>query len=107
MRMDSELAGPVGRGRALYGAAVALVLAAVVFAHCFRLTGVPRGLYFDECSIGLNAALVAADGHDEHGVFLPVFFTTFGNLKNPVTIYAAALLFRLLGVSDWALRAMP
>ncbi len=105
--MISESTDGGGKSRALYWAAALCVLAAVVFAHFFRLTEVPRGLYFDECSIGLNAARVAADGHDEHGVFLPVFFTTFGNLKNPVTIYAAALLFRLLGVSDWALRAMP
>ncbi len=84
-----------------------LLLAAIVFTHFFRLTAVPRGLYFDECSVGLNAALVAADGHDEHGVFLPVFFVTFGNLKNPLVIYTAALLFRLAGASDWLLRATP
>jgi len=107
MGTESESTDRGGKRRVLHGAAVALVLAAVAVAHFARLTEVPRGLYFDECSIGFNAALVAADGHDEHGVFLPVFFTTFGNLKNPVTIYAAALLFRLLGVSDWALRAMP
>jgi len=107
MGTESESTDRGGKRRALYGAAVGLVLAAVAVAHFARLTEVPRGLYFDECSIGLNAALVARDGHDEHGVFLPVFFKTFGNLKNPVTIYAAALLFRLLGVSDWALRAMP
>ncbi len=95
------------RRQPLYRAAVALLLAAVVFAHFFRLTEVPRGLYFDECSVGLNAALVAADGHDEHGVFLPVFFVTFGNLKNPLIIYTAALLFRLAGPSDWLLRATP
>jgi hypothetical protein len=96
-----------GRTGVFYGAAVALVLAAVACAHLLRLAEVPRGLYFDECSIGLNAALVAADGRDEHGVFLPVFFTTFGNLKNPLCIYAAALLFRIAGVSDRALRATP
>jgi hypothetical protein len=83
------------RRRALYGAAVALVIAAVAFAHLFRLPAVPRGLYFDECSIGLNAASIAAGGRDEHGVLLPVFFASFSNLKNPLYIYATALLFRL------------
>jgi len=102
-----ETTAETPRRRALYGVAVALLVSSVCFAHFFRLVEVPRGLYFDECSVGLNAALVAADGRDEHGVFLPVFFVTFGNLKNPIIIYTAALLFRLAGPSDWLLRATP
>ena len=104
--MDSELPGHGGRRRAPYPLAVALVLAAVLCAHLFRLPAVPRGLYFDECSIGLNAASVAATGRDEHGAFLPVFFASFGNLKNPLYIYATALLFALAGPSDGGLRAV-
>ncbi|HEY8020142.1 MAG TPA: glycosyltransferase family 39 protein [Thermoanaerobaculia bacterium] len=94
------------RLRGLYPAAVCLLIAAIAFAHLYRLPAVPRGLYFDECSIGLNAALVAAGGRDEHEVFLPVFFESFGNLKNPLYVYATALLFALAGPSDGGLRAV-
>ncbi|NMB87057.1 MAG: hypothetical protein GYA17_01780, partial [Chloroflexi bacterium] len=77
---------------------------AVLFAHLFHLAGVPTGLYLDESSIGYNAGLLAQTGADEHGVRFPVFFEAFGEYKNPVYIYTAALIFKLFGVSEFNLR---
>ena len=77
----------------------------VLLAHIWHLDSVPRGLYVDESSIGLNAASVAKNAHDEHGKLLPIYFEAFGEYKNPIYIYAASFLFLLFGVSDFALRA--
>lgn len=83
---------------------VAIVLGGLVFLHSWRLANVPRGLYVDETSIGLNAALIANTGVDEHGQSWPVFFKAFGEYKNPIYIYGVAFLFRLFGPSAWLLR---
>ncbi len=58
----------------------------------------------DESSIGLNAALVAETGHDEHGKYLPIYFESFGEYKNPLYIYSTALIFKLAGFSVFNLR---
>lgn len=85
-------------------AALAGLVALIVWVHLFRLEDVPRGLHVDESSIGSNAASIAESGHDEHGVRFPVYFRAFGEFKNPVHIYTAALLFKLAGLSVWTLR---
>jgi 4-amino-4-deoxy-L-arabinose transferase-like glycosyltransferase len=96
--MRSHLSG------AAIACAFAVLLALVAGVHLARLDEVPRGLFVDESSIGLNAATVAESGEDEHGVSFPVFFRAFGEYKNPLYIYTAAGIFRLAGVSVWALR---
>lgn len=85
-------------------AALAGLIALIVWVHLVRLDDVPRGLYVDESSIGSNAASIAESGYDEHGTRFPVYFRAFGEFKNPVHVYAAALLFKLAGVSIWTLR---
>lgn len=76
----------------------------IAFFHLWQLAELPRGLYVDESSIGLNAALIAGSGHDEHGQVAPVYFEAFGEYKNPLYTYLAAGLFKLVGVSEFALR---
>lgn len=95
--------GPPVRHR--FRIAWALLLAAVAWAHLWRLAEVPRGLYLDESSVGWNAALIVERGEDEHGVGWPIFFRAFGEYKNPLHIYLTALVFALAGVSVTALRA--
>ena len=75
------------------------------FIHIWKLDSIPRGLYIDESSIGLNAALIAETGYDEHGKFLPTYFEAFGEYKNPLYIYLNAFIFKLAGVSVFNLRA--
>ena len=81
------------------------VTALVLLVHIWHLDSIPRGLYVDESSIGLNAASIAKTMHDEHGSFLPIYFEAFGEYKNPIYVYTASLLFLLFGVSDFVLRA--
>ena len=81
-----------------------ILLGLIAWSHLVRLDDVPRGLCDDECSIGSNAAAIAESGRDEHGVRFPVYFRAFGEYKNPVHVYAAALVFKLAGISAYSLR---
>ena len=91
-------------GRWAGAGAFILLLGLILWAHLARLDDVPRGLAEDESSVGLNAAAIAESGRDEHGVRFPVYFRAFGEFKNPVHVYAAALVFKLAGVSEYSLR---
>lgn len=83
---------------------LAFLFALIFGIHLFRLADIPTGLYLDETSIGYNAALIAKGGADEHNISLPIYFKAFGEYKNPIYIYASALIFRLFGISEFNLR---
>jgi hypothetical protein len=95
---------PSPRQNAILAGSFACLLALIAGVHLIRLDSVPRGLFVDESSIGYNAASIAESGEDEDGVAFPVYFRAFGEYKNPLYIYAAALIFRLAGVSVQLLR---
>jgi 4-amino-4-deoxy-L-arabinose transferase-like glycosyltransferase len=82
-------------------------LAIVAAALCFvRITTNPRGFYIDESSIAYNAHTIARTGADENGVRWPLYFSAFGDYKNPVYIYILAAVFRLSGPSMLAPRLL-
>ena len=81
-----------------------LIFIFILGAHLFRLAEIPTGLYLDETSIGHNAALIAQTGADEYNIKFPVYFRAFGEYKNPIYIYATALIFRMFGISELNLR---
>jgi hypothetical protein len=83
---------------------ILILLFVISLAHLFRLASVPVGFYLDETSIGYNAALIAKTGTDEYGVHFPIYFKAFGEYKNPIYVYTAALIFKLFGVSEFNLR---
>ena len=87
-----------------YTVALLGVILAALCAHLLYISHLPRGLYTDESSIGLNADLILHTGHDEHGVALPVYFQAFGDWKNPLYIYTTAGMFGLFGTSVLTLR---
>ena len=72
--------------------------------HLWHLADIPRGLGLDETSIGYNALLIARSGYDEYHNFLPVYFKALNDYKAPVYIYAVAVVFKILGPSDFTLR---
>jgi 4-amino-4-deoxy-L-arabinose transferase-like glycosyltransferase len=92
------------RSWSLFAVAELTLLCLAGGIHLAAIDEVPRGLYVDECSIGVNAHLIATTGRDEHHVWLPLFFEAFGEYKNPLYIYFMALVFRVLGYSVWATR---
>ena len=91
-------------GRYAWPLAVATVVACASAAHVYRIGDLPMGFYPDESSIGWNAWSIATSGRDEHGAAWPLYFRAFGEYKNPVYIYFLALVYKLLGFSEWTTR---
>ncbi|MGA7989662.1 MAG: hypothetical protein WCB51_14835 [Candidatus Dormiibacterota bacterium] len=82
--------------RRIWIGALAVCAALVVVRNVVDLAGSPPGLYVDEASIGYNGWTIAHYGVDEHGTHFPLFFEAFGEYKNPIYVYAVALLVRFL-----------
>jgi 4-amino-4-deoxy-L-arabinose transferase-like glycosyltransferase len=93
-----------GFARGAYAWALAIVVVLAIAAHVVRIADLPMGFYPDESSIGWNARSIATGGRDEHGVAWPLYFRAFGEYKNPVYIYFLALVYKLLGFSEWTTR---
>jgi hypothetical protein len=84
------------RRRRLWGAALALVGALIIVRNLCGLDSAPLGAYVDETSIGYNAWAISTHAVDEHGAHLPLYFTAFGEYKNPVYIYTLSAVLRVL-----------
>lgn len=80
------------------------IISLISFFHLYSIDTLPRGLWVDESSIGLNAALISKTLKDEHGYFMPLYFRAFGEYKNPVYIYFASITFKIFGISVLNLR---
>lgn len=71
---------------------VLLALAGVLrFA---RVDEAPRGFYFDESAVALNARCIVEGGHDQYGERWPFFFRALDDWKDPIFLY---------GVAAWSL----
>lgn len=76
--------------------ALCAVAVLTVIRNLTGLDSAPQGAYVDETSIGYNAWTISTHGVDEHGAHLPLYFTAFGEYKNPVYIYTLSALLRVL-----------
>ena len=83
---------------------IILLITWIFLSRIYKLDSAPAGLFFDESSIGYNAITILRSGQDEHGAPYPVYFKSVGDYKNPVYIYAVAIVFSLFGVSEFSLR---
>lgn len=84
-----------------------LMVALAWFLLSYKITDVPPGINQDEASIGYNSNLITNTGYDENGRVFPLFVLTFGgDWKQPITIYATALTFKLFGPSYFNLRSV-
>ena len=85
-------------GRRPLWTTVALIAvgALIVVRNLVGLDSAPLGAYVDETSIGYNAWAISTHAVDEHGAHLPLYFTAFGEYKNPVYIYVLSAVLRVL-----------
>lgn len=83
---------------------IILLVVSIASSRIYKLDSVPAGLFFDESSIGYNAITILRLGQDEHGVRYPIYFKSVGDYKNPLYIYAVAIIFSMFGASEFTLR---
>jgi len=84
-----------------------LLIAILIIAGLFRLpylnTHMPS-LYGDEIAIGYNAFSIVKTARDEFGRFMPLQFESWGDQKNPLYIYAVALVQLIAGATPASVR---
>lgn len=87
---------------------VSLLVILIGITFIIRLSGLafsPPGFFCDETSIGYNAYSILETGKDEHGIHFPVFFKAFGDFKNPVFVYLAAIPIKIFGLNVFSVRS--
>src|SRR3989344_3130373 len=82
--------------------AAILILALVLRFNQFGK--IPVSLYWDEVAVGYNAYSIATNLHDEHSVFLPLMFRSFGEYKMPAYVYLTAPVIKLFGMNEVSVR---
>jgi 4-amino-4-deoxy-L-arabinose transferase-like glycosyltransferase len=87
-------------------AAAALLLGApIAWAYTVRLADAPVYLHHDEVLVALNAHAIVTTGRDPGGTPWPLYFHVVSNLwQTPISIYATALTFRFLPVTESTIR---
>ncbi|MBI2596851.1 phospholipid carrier-dependent glycosyltransferase [Candidatus Daviesbacteria bacterium] len=64
----------------------------------------PISLNIDEVSYGYSAYSILKTAHDENGEFLPLFFRSTGDYKNPFLIYSLVPAIALFGLNEFSVR---
>lgn len=85
----------------------AVLILIVVFSfvlRVYKIDSIPPSLTWDETAVGYNAYTIANWGRDEYGKILPLYFKSFGEDKQPVHIYIAAIFIKLFGLSEFSIR---
>lgn len=74
------------------------------FLRLYDLKYIPNSLSADEAAFGYNAYSILKTGRDEFGHFLPLYFQSFDDYKNPVFGYYLIPFIALFGLTEWSIR---
>lgn len=80
------------------------VIFLAIFLRFCKLGINPPGLYWDEAVFGYDAYSILKTAKDHHGVFMPLFFESFGDWKLPVYHYLLVPSIAIFGLSEFAIR---
>lgn len=75
-----------------------------LFLRFYKLGETPAGLTWDEAGIGYNAYSLIKTGRDEHGIFAPWTFKSFGDYKPGVYIWLTTIPVAIFGLSEFSTR---
>lgn len=81
-----------------------IVLSFSFILRLYKLNEIPTGFSFDEAGIGYNAYTILTTARDEYGKFMPVYFRSFGEYKNPIQIYSTVPLIAIFHLNEFAVR---
>ncbi len=88
----------------LYLITLITIVAIAFFVRFVSLSTLPPGLTWDEAALGYNAYSILKTGRDEHGVFMPLIFKSFGDYKPGLYVYLTVPFVSLLGLNEVAVR---
>lgn len=74
------------------------------FLRFYDYTKNPISLNNDEVSYGYSAYSILKTGHDDNGVFMPLFFRSIGDYKNSVLIYSLVPSIAVFGLNEFGVR---
>ena len=83
----------------------ALVFFVAIFLRFWQVDKVPVSLFGDEIDVGLQANSIAQTGRDYFGNKLPILFHSFAEYRLPMQLYLDAPFIKILGLSEWGVRA--
>ena len=83
---------------------ILLIFLLALFLRTYNLGNHPPGLTWDEAANGYDAYSILKTGRDQHGVFLPLIFKSFGDYKPGIYIYLTVPAVALLGLTETAVR---
>ncbi|HEX7017950.1 MAG TPA: hypothetical protein VF209_03530 [Patescibacteria group bacterium] len=84
---------------------LSLIIVVASFFRFYQLGQIPVALYWDEVAMLVDARSLAETGQDMHGnSWLQALFPSYGDYKQPVYIWLAALSVKFFGATAWALR---
>lgn len=84
-----------------------ILILIVLLAFALRfwwVASLPPGLTWDEAALGYNAYSILKTGRGEHGHLLPIVFTSFGDYKPGLYIYADVPFVALFGLNETSVR---
>lgn len=79
-----------------------LLIGAVI--RFYKLGKVPAGLYIDEAAQGYSAYSILRTGKDEFGMYFPIMFRSFTDLKTSIYAYLFVPWVPVLGLTSFAVR---
>lgn len=80
------------------------ILAIATILRFWNLSINPPHLTSDEAALGYNAYSILKTGHDEHGVFMPIVFESFGDWKPGLYVYLTVPFVALFGLNEFSTR---
>lgn len=87
-----------------YWIACGLIALLALFMRLYQLDQIPYGLHVDEASMAYDGYCIANYGVARNLESFPVYLANYGGGQNALSSYLAAGLFKLFGVSTFALR---
>lgn len=83
---------------------IILIFLVALFLRTYNLANQPPGLTWDEAALGYDAYSILKTGKDQHGVFMPIIFKSFGDYKPGGYVYLTVPAVALLGLNETAVR---
>lgn len=80
------------------------ILLLAAFLRFWRIDVVPPGIDWDEAAVGYNAWSILKTGKDEYGNPFPLTFTSFGDGKLPMIVYATVPFVAAFGLTPLGIR---